>query len=354
MDSPKPYSARVGQLPTLVWWRDNAGTEHTPHSGFIRAVASHLRPDQLIQFFVLFFGLGAFSQYAHAESASLLVREVASGIYMHAGIAELPDRHNRGEIANLGFIVGSRCVAVLDTGGSPEQGQALKRVIAATTSTPICYVINSHVHPDHIYGNLAFKQPGVKFVGHHKLARAMAMRAPYYLQKAASETGLTLGREHFIPPDIEVEGTQDLDLGERTLRLTAHRTAHTDNDLSVFDLKTKTLWMADLLFMEHLPVVDGSLKGWIAVVDELKNLDAKRVIPGHGPVVADWPAAAESELRYLRNLQDELRTLLKAGKTLEQAMASAGLAARQDWRLFDDFHKRNVASGYAELEWEDP
>jgi quinoprotein relay system zinc metallohydrolase 2 len=297
--------------------------------------------------------LAALPLLGQAEPPPLTLKEVAPGIHVHQGVHQLPDTHNRGEIANIGVIVGERCVAVVDTGGSPEQGQALKQAIAATTQVPICYVINTHVHPDHIYGNIAFKQPGVSFVGHHKLEQAMAMRALFYGEKAARDLGFTLTPEHFIPPDRPVRDTLELDLGGRTLRLTAHPTAHTDNDLSVYDKKTQTLWLADLLFMGHLPVVDGSLNGWLKEIDKLKTIDAKLVIPGHGPVSAAWPLALISEERYLKMLQTEIRAALKANKTMEQAMAEVGQSARPDWQLFDEFHKRNIATAFAELEWED-
>ena len=287
------------------------------------------------------------------QADTLGMREVAPGIHVHQGIHQLPDRHNHGEIANIGFVVGERCIAVIDSGGSPEQGKALKQTIEATTATPICYVINTHVHPDHIYGNLAFKQPGVQFVGHHKLQQAMAMRAPYYTEKAASDLGFALSPEHFVPPDIPVKDSLELDLGGRILRLTAHPTAHTDNDLSIFDTKTQTLWLGDLLFMGHIPVVDGSLNGWLGEIEKLRALPARQVIPGHGPVTAAWPLALVGEESYLRRLQTDIRAAIKQGKTLEQTMDQVGQSLRHDWQLFDDFHKRNVATSFAELEWED-
>lgn len=284
---------------------------------------------------------------------TLRLREVAPGVYVHQGTHELPDAANRGEIANIGFVVGERCVAVVDSGGTPAQGQALKAAIAFATQVPLCYVVNTHVHPDHILGNSAFRQPGVTFVGHRKLAQAMAARAPYYMERAARELGVKLSPQDFVPPDEVVDGVRELDLGGRKLILRAHGPAHTDNDLSAFDDKTKTLWLSDLLFMGHLPVVDGSLLGWLKELDGLKKIEAKLAVPGHGPVSADWPQAAEAETRYLETLRDELRTYVKQGKTMEQAMAAAGQPMRKDWQLFDDFHKRNVSTSFAELEWED-
>lgn len=288
-----------------------------------------------------------------ARAEELNLKEVAAGVFVHQGVHALPDRHNKGEIANIGFVAGEKCVAVVDSGGSPAQGRALKAAIAAKTQTPICYVINTHVHPDHIYGNAAFKAPGVSFVGHRKLAEAMAARAPYYLDKAGRDLDNGLQASDFIPPDQPVDSTLVLDLGGRKLTLAAHGPAHTDTDLTVYDDKTQTLWLADLLFMGHIPVVDGSLLGWLKELDGLKKTEARLAIPGHGPVSAEWPKAADAETRYLTLLRDEIRSYIKQGKTLEQAMAGVGQSARGDWALFDEFHKRNVATSFAQLEWED-
>jgi quinoprotein relay system zinc metallohydrolase 2 len=305
---------------------------------------------RLSMFAVLWSVLAAF---APTQAGELNLQEVAPGVFVHLGIHALPDLQNKGEIANIGFIVGDRCVAVIDSGGSPGQGRVLKEAIWEKTKIPICYVINTHVHPDHVYGNSAFKGPGLAFVGHRKLAQAMAVRAPYYLEKARRDLGQNLQQQDFIAPDRTVDSTLELDLGGRKLLLTAHGPAHTDSDLSVFDDKTRTLWLADLLFMGHVPVVDGSLSGWLKELDQLKKINAKLAIPGHGPVASEWPKAADAETRYLEMLRNEIRGYIKQGKTMEQAMAEVGQSARGDWQLFDEFHKRNIATAFAELEWED-
>ena len=284
---------------------------------------------------------------------ALSVSEIAPGIFMHQSQHHWPDRENHGEIANLGFIVGDRCVAVIDSGGSPQQGIALKNAVKQTTSTPICYVINTHVHPDHIYGNLAFKAPGVKFVGHHKLARAMASRAPHYLSRADELLNIKVDQDNIIPPDIEVKDSLTLDLGNRRLLLTAHPTAHTDNDLSVYDQTTNSLWLADLLFLEHIPVIDGSIKGWLSELNRLEKNHYKLVIPGHGKPVTDWPTSMQAEKNYLSQLASEIRVLIKTGKTLEQAVQTVGLDSKNHWQLFEQFHRKNITIAFAELEWEE-
>lgn len=282
----------------------------------------------------------------------LAMQEVANGIYVHIGVQQLPDRVNHGAIANIGFIVGERCVAVIDSGANPEQGQALKAAIKEKAAKPVCYVINSHVHPDHIYGNSAFKDGNVKFVGHHKLPRAMAARSSYYADKAAEQLDVQLKSSDLVPPDTLVTDTLQLDLGGRQLLLTAHPTAHTDNDLSIYDAKTDTLWLADLLFVTHLPVVDGSAKGWLSEMQKLQQRHFKTVIPGHGAVVTDWPKGLQAQQAYLQGLVDSIRQLQKQGKFLEEALTLLKSSTPHNWALVPEFHRKNITSIFAELEWE--
>jgi quinoprotein relay system zinc metallohydrolase 2 len=297
-------------------------------------------------------GLVLWSAWAAALEA-LPVKQVADGVYVYQAQHHWPDRSNHGEIANIGFIVGERCVAVIDSGGNPQQGQALSAAVRKATDKPVCYVINTHVHPDHIFGNAAFKAPGVQFVGHHKLARAMSTRAPHYLGRADATLAIAIDATDIIAPDIEVQQHGLLDLGNRKLQLTAHRSAHTDNDLSVYDAKTDTMWLADLLFIEHIPVLDGSLTGWLAELQSLETQKYRLVIPGHGPLVRNWPQAMQAQKTYLSNLQQDVRRYIKQGKTLEQAVREIGVTPDKTWQLAEQFHRKNVTLAFAELEWED-
>ncbi len=281
--------------------------------------------------------------------------EVAAGEFVHLG-AQLPlDAPGHYDIANLGFIVGSRCVAVIDTGGSMRVGRALRAAIAARTALPICYVINTHVHVDHLLGNAALVGPGTQFVGSAALPAALERSRDFLLRQYAADLDPPARAEELIGPTRTVAGTLELDLGDRRLALRAWPTAHTDCDLTVFDRRTGTLWAGDLLFRDRLPALDGSVPGWLAAIDELSRAPARLTVPGHGPLARDQPAAAaawRAERAYLAALAADVRSELERGRSMQDAMSEAAAGQRAGWLLWDATHPHNVARVYQQLEWE--
>lgn len=287
---------------------------------------------------------------SQAEEPALPVTAVADGIYVHRGAHADIDDPARGDSANIGFIVGENCVAVIDTGGSLATGRALRATISATTATPVCYVINTHVHFDHVLGNAAFADDDVQFIGHENLAQAMVANRDFFAAEFAAELGGPHA-DRVIAPNATVAAKQTLDLGRRSIEIEAHPVAHSNTDLTVLDRATNTLWTGDLVFMERLPIIDGKLKGWLAWISEAVTLPYERIVPGHGPVVADWPDAVAAESNYLQALLTDARAAIAAGVFLEDAMESMSRDAAAQW-LVNTRHPRNVSRAYRELEWE--
>jgi quinoprotein relay system zinc metallohydrolase 2 len=316
-------------------------------------VVSIARPIMLLRIVIAAAAAAAAVAFAAAERTPLAVEEVAPGNFVHYGVHEDRSTANLGDNANIGFIVGERCVAVIDAGGSLPVGRALRAAIRRVTPLPVCYVILTHVHPDHFFGAAAFRDDAPQVVGHAELPRALAARGKFYARTLERDLGEAGAGSEIVPPTLLVREEVQLDLGDRPLRVRAWPVAHTDNDLTVFDERTRTLWLADLLFLQHAPVVDGSILGFLRVLETLRGLPAEHYVAGHGRSEAPWPQALDAQQRYLALIVAQTRRALKERKTIQEAVDSVGVEEAPHWVNFELYHPRNVTTAYTELEWED-
>jgi quinoprotein relay system zinc metallohydrolase 2 len=292
------------------------------------------------------------AQAALLQKHPLDIAEIAPGLYVNQGVQAEATPDNLGAIANIGFVIGRERVAVIDSGGCRLWGEHLREAIRQRTDLPISHLILTHMHPDHIFGAAAFVAEKPEIIAHRNLPAALARRAEHYTHRLAEELADLAAGSDIVPPTRLVDAAAEIDLGDRVLEIKVHGPAHTDNDLSLFDRGTGTLWAGDLVFMERVPSLDGSLLGWLKEMEALARVPARRVVPGHGPRVADWPDAQTPQRRYLAALRDEIRTLLHRGGTMEEAIASVGRSEAPHWLLFDDYNAGNVTVAFHELEWE--
>lgn len=312
-----------------------------------------------VRFFALLLAAAILSAPAAAGSpaaeARLSVEEVRPGVWLHQG-RHLPVEHPQGDdIANIGFVIGEQCIAVIDSGGSVSTGRALLRAVRQISDKPICYVINTHIHFDHLLGNAAFAGGKTRFVGHARLADAVEHNRRFFHEQFPERlAGLPEG-EAVVAPDLTVEDELRLDLGGRSLLLLAFPEAHTDTDLAVIDEHTATLWAGDLIVRQRLPVLTGSLRGWLQVMDTLRALrpQPSAIIPGHGPPADSLEQALAAQQRYLHELLTATRQAIRSGQFVNEFVERTASADNPDhWLLFSEQHPANVSRAWRELEWE--
>ena len=286
--------------------------------------------------------------FASAPGDPDFFEQLAAGVFVHRGQHAGIDDANRGDSANIGIVVGNDCIAVIDSGGSLATGQRMRDAIKLLSDVPVCYVINTHVHFDHVLGNAAFVADQAEFIGHKNLAEAMEGNKTFFAEQFAAELE---GKDAsvVISPTRLVESEETLDLGGRELVLRAVGPAHTNADLSVYDKQSNLLWTGDLVFRERMPVLDASLRGWLKWLDS--DYQTVKVVPGHGPAGDDWETSTAQLRTYLEALLNETRKAVADGMFLEDALDSVALEAAASWQL-NDRHARNVSRAYRELEWE--
>jgi quinoprotein relay system zinc metallohydrolase 2 len=293
----------------------------------------------------------AFSGALAATRINAAITQIAPGDFVRPGVCADATPENQDGIANTAFIVGDAAVAVIDPGGSLQDGNRLRTAIRATTALPIRFVIMTHGHPDHVFGATAFLPDHPVYVGHWRLPAILANRAAHDHNALASSLG-TADTGAAVLPTRLVHDRLTLDLGHRVLVLEAYESAHTDADITVFDRATATLFAGDLLFSGRIPALDGSLRGWLRTLDALEKQPAARVVPGHGPAALPWPQGAADEHRYLAALLHDVRHAIAAGQDIDAAATTAAAAERPRWALFDAYNGRNAIEAYKELQWE--
>ena len=286
-----------------------------------------------------------------ADEFAGFVRNVAPGIWVHFGKHVGLENRQRGDSANLSFVIGGSCVAVIDTGGSVAIGRRLKERIREITQKPVCFVINTHLHYDHVLGNNAFADEDVSFVFHRHFPSEMGANIVFFSNRFSVELE---GREPAFQANrsrILVDSEMILDLGNRVLVLNAVQSSHSSTDLTVFDGSTGTFWTGDLLFRERLPVVEGSLLSWLAWMKKIEIRPFNRVIPGHGPLDDMWPKSLIPQYRYLDAVRLGVEAAIARGQDILDVPATVAKEERADWLLVKGVHEKNVYKAYQELEW---
>lgn len=288
---------------------------------------------------------------ADAYAESFAMEEVGPGVFVRKGLIADATPGNADAIANIGFIIGRNGVVVTESGGSLADGQWLRAEIGKRTAKPVTHVVLTHVHPDHVFGAGAFAADRPVFIGHAKLKQALDARGDFYRRRLID----LLGEDRTGPvvyPTMSVADTAEVDLGDRTLRFTAHGPAHTTCDLSMIDSGSGLLFPADLLFSTRIPSLDGSLKGWLTELDRLKAMGPRRAVPGHGPVDVELAAALADLAGYLTALRDGTRAAIAKDVSIERAVTTVAQGEKDKWALFETYNGRNVTVAYQEFEWE--
>ncbi len=281
------------------------------------------------------------------------VTEISPGQFVHFGKVESVADGSDGDVANTGFIIGETGVAVIDAGTTRANAEALYLALRQRTELPVKVLIVTHMHPDHVLGASVLRHAGAQIIASEKLPLALAQRADGYLAGMDRLIGpQQMHGTQVVFPDVTLDGAMTIDLGNREVRLQTYPTAHTDNDLTVYDVESSTMWMGDLVFLEHTPALDGSISGWIDTLTALSDLPVVQMVPGHGRMIAAFPEGAVPTLDYLEAIRTETRAALANGESLSQAIRHIGQSQAQDWQMFEEFNPRNATSAYVELEWE--
>ena len=243
------------------------------------------------------------------DKAQVKAEKLSDNIYMLTGAG-----------GNLGVSVGDDAVFLIDDQYAP-MAPKIKAAIAAISTKPVKFVVNTHWHGDHTGGNEAFAKSDAVIVAHENVRKRMSSDQVIEFLKSSVKASPKVAL-----PVVTFTTNMSFHLNGEDMVVTHQPNAHTDGDAIVHFKNSNILHMGDLFFNKLYPFIDissgGSVDGVIAAADRALAMsnDATKIIPGHGPLSSKADLLAFRTM--LATIAPRIRQMVKDGKTLEQAIAA--------------------------------
>ena len=244
-----------------------------------------------------------------ADAPPVTASEIAPGLYLFSG----------GGGANSSALIGDEGVLVVDSKLDATSASAELAAIQELEASPLRFLINTHVHPDHTGGNEIYGEAGAVIIGHEDVRAILA----------AGQRGGPPAPAAALPVLTFASGSGvTLHLNDETIRVLHVPPAHTADNSIVHFVNANVYQLGDVYSGNRYPMLaGGTLQGFIAAVDMVlaETNDSARFIPGNGPVTGR--AELESYRAMLVSTGEQVSQAISAGKTLEQVTAANPTAA---------------------------
>lgn len=263
-----------------------------------------------------------------------------------------PTKENQGFRMNLGFVVGTESVAVIDSGYGDPMARAMLAQIRSITDRPVRYVINTNSQPHRVLGNSAFRSEGAEIMAAEGAVPRITAEGAGMAAAAEAVLGLSAGSIQAPgAPERALQSATQLNLGGVTLEVVPVGTTHTAGSLVVKVVEDRLVYAGDVLYggrlLAVLPV--SRVDGWIAAFDGLRASADTVFVPGHGSP-GSLPDFEHSTYQYLGALKAHMDQAVEAGIELQEAIASLDQRPWQHLADFDALAERNAHQTYLERE----
>jgi cyclase len=275
------------------------------------------------------------------------VKEIAPGVFFRYSSISATDKSVPFGGSNHVWVVFKDYVVVIDANFPKEAGDVLAD-IKKTTDKPIKYVLDTHHHGDHAYGNAVWAKAGAKILGSKNCARLLKTSGPMAWENAAKDRKDVAGSELkqvdevFDEKLVIEDDTQKIEF----LHL-GH--SHTSGDVVAYLPKHKVLCTGDACvngafnYMGH-----SNSASWVQCLEKMEKLDVKLVCPGHGAVAGRGLLAKQK--RYFVELRDQVKKGIDAKKSLDDITAGIDMPWYKEWTGKDAGEiKDNVEHVYKEM-----
>ena len=254
-----------------------------------------------------------------------------------------------------GVIVGPQWAVVIDTLALPEETLGMREFIEHELGVQVRYVINTHYHADHTWGNCFF--PGATVIGHAKCREFLIEYGIPSLESARKQNP-NLRQVKIILPHLTFEsGELTLRVGKKNL-IFSQAFGHSQDGISVLVEEDRVLFAGDA-FMSLPYVVDGDIDDMLASVKRIGRLGLENIIQGHGDIIlrGEIDAAVRENLNYLTNIKKAVKSAGKrknVDEYLEEiTIESCGKSRVHLGGLAETLHRRNLRALYRQMHGEE-
>jgi len=272
------------------------------------------------------------------------MRELTPGVYAY----QQPGGWCR---SNGGLIIGDQFAVLIDTQFTADLNADYVSAVRQVTDLPVRFIINTHHHGDHCFGNHLF--PEAWTVAHDNCREEIIKRgqpSPAWL--AEKFPRYDFSGVKYVLPQITFRDRLELYQGERCLELIHYDTCHSASDIAVHLPEEKTVFCGDYVFYKNAPLgLESSFANWINALNQLIELKADYYVPGHGPVCRVDGLLEVKE--YLELIYREAGIRYRAGMPPGDAALDIDLSRYADWHCGERIIV-NVARLYHEFAGEAP
>jgi glyoxylase-like metal-dependent hydrolase (beta-lactamase superfamily II) len=243
-----------------------------------------------------------------------------------------------------GVVAGPQWAVVIDTLALPDETLNIREFIEHELNVPVRYVINTHYHADHAWGNCFF--PGATVIGHARCRELLEERGMPSLESAKRQNPAMRQVKIVLPHMTFADGELTLRVGKKNL-IISPSLGHSDDGIAVFVEEDRILFAGDS-FMPLPYIVDGNVEDIIASIKKIGRMGLENIVQGHGDVIlrGEIDAAVRENLNYLNAIKKSVKAAARRKNAVELLdeinIEDCGKSRVYLGGLAEALHKRNL------------
>ena len=251
-----------------------------------------------------------------------------------------PDLHFFFDFAgsNAAFLVTDEGVLVIDARTHPRLGQDLIDRIRKVTDKPIKWLVNTHFHGDHHYGNSAFKAAGATIVAQKDTAHLMQRLHSKETARRVDgfkKAGLDPNEVKLVLPDVTFDSEMTIRLGNREVRLFYLGPGQQAGDTFVAIPHARVLFTPGAFGRRSMPnmAFTPSVENWVKLLNTVAAMDVDKILPAHGDVAV--PADVKELAAMIADEYATVKAAIDRGVNLDDAIKTLTFPQYKDWRNYN-------------------